>query len=410
MKSAFYASFFLISCAVAMDLLVGMEFDLFVPSFPILQQTFHLSASQVEALLSVNFLGYCLGIPFVGTLSDRQGRKALILWGLGLFTLGSLLCLFGKNYGMLLTGRFFQGLGISAPGILSFLIIADKFPLKKQQTLMGLLNASMNLACGLAPLLGSALTLYFGWKGNFTSLLILGILSLIMVFFALKEEPRPASPSSPSSPAWQDYKKMFSAKPLLLLMGYIVAMVVPYWIFVGMSPLLYMKELGVSLNHFGYYQGIQALSFAAGSLLFGLITHRVSHRKFLIYSNVLAGLSLVLLLILAVFKIQSAPWLTFGLLLFVIGQIVPSSILYTLSLNIVPEIKGSVSGFIQGAKLIFSALSLQLAAWAYDGTFFSTGLIISGFMLLSVVGLILVLRHPGIPVEPLQTKGVKHAS
>ncbi len=405
MKSDFYASFFLILCAIVMDLLVGMEFDLFVPSFPVLQQTFHLSASQVEALLSVNFLGYCVGIPFVGTLSDRKGRKRLILWGLGLFTLGSLLCLLGRNYGMLLGGRFLQGLGISAPGILSFLIIADKFPLKKQQTLMGLLNASMNLACGLAPVLGSALTLYFGWKGNFTSLLALGILSLIMVCCALKEEPRS---STPSSPVWKDYQKMFSSKPLRLLIFYITASFIPYWIFVGMSPLLYMKELGVSLHHFGYYQGILAFSFAVGSLLFGLITHRVSHRKFLVYSNILVGLSLILLLTLAIFKIQSAPWLTFGLLLSVIGGVVPSSILYTLSFNIIPGIKGSVSGFIQGSRLILSALSLQIAAWAYDGTFFSTGLIISGFMLISVVGLIAVLRHPGIPIDPDQ--GVKHDS
>jgi DHA1 family bicyclomycin/chloramphenicol resistance-like MFS transporter len=405
MKLSFWSSFFLISCAIAMDLLVGMEFDLFVPSFPLLQKNFHLSASQVEALLSVNFLGYCLGIPFVGTLSDRQGRKRLILAGLGLFVVGSLLCLLGKNYGMLITGRFLQGLGISSPGILSFLIIADKFPLKKQQTLMGLLNASMNLACGLAPVLGSFLTLYFGWEGNFTSLLILGILSLLMVFFALKEEPRPPTPFS--SP-WHDYQQMFSSKPLRLLMGYIIVAIVPYWIFVGMAPLLYMKELGVSLTHFGYYQGIQAFSFALGSLLFGLITHRVSHRKFLIYSNIFAGLSLILLLSLAVFKIQSAPWLTVGLLLFVISLIVPSSILYTLSLNIIPEIKGSVSGVIQGAKLILSALSLQLAAWTYDGTFFSTGLIISGFMLLSVLGLIAVLRHSGIPIDSDQ--GVKHDS
>jgi DHA1 family bicyclomycin/chloramphenicol resistance-like MFS transporter len=396
MQKILSSSFFLILCAIAMDLLVGMEFDLFTPSFPLLKEAFHLSASEVEALLSVNFLGYCLGIPFMGTLSDRHGRKRLILAGLGLFTLGSLLCLFAINYGMLMTGRFLQGLGISAPGILSFLIIADKFPLKKQQTLMGLLNASMNVACGLAPVLGSILTLYFGWEANFMSLLVLGILSLLMVLFSLREEP---NASVSFSPPWHDYRKMFSSKPLRLLMGYIVAMVVPYWIFVGMSPLLYMKELGVSLSHFGYYQGIQAFSFAIGSLLFGLITHRVSHRKFLIYSNVLAGLSLILLLTLAVFKIQSAPWLTFGLLLFVIGQIVPSSILYTLSLNIIPEIKGSVSGFIQGSKLLLSALSLQLAAWTYDGTFFSTGLIMSGFILLSVIGLIAVLRHPGIPLD-----------
>ncbi len=392
----FWPSFFLILCAVTMDLLVGMEFDLFVPSFPVLQESFHLSVTQVEALLSVNFLGYCLGIPFVGTLSDRQGRKPLILYGLGLFILGSLLCLFGKNYGVLLTGRFLQGLGISAPGILSFLIIADRFPLKKQQTLMGLLNASMNLACALAPVFGSFLTLYFGWKGNFSSLLMLGVAALIMVFFALKEEPRVPVPHEP---IWQDYRKIFSSQPLRLLIFYLIASFVPYGIFVGMSPLLYMKELGVSLSHFGYYQGIQAFSFAAGCLLFGLITHRVSHRKFLIYSNILVGLSFILLLILAVFKIQSAPWLTFGLLLSVMGGVVPSSILYTLSFNIVPKIKGSVSGFIQGVKLILSALSLQLAAWTYDGTFFSTGLIISGFILISIVGLHLVLKHPEIRLD-----------
>jgi DHA1 family bicyclomycin/chloramphenicol resistance-like MFS transporter len=379
-----------------MDLLVGMEFDLFTPSFPLLQKTFHLSASEVEALLSVNFLGYCLGIPFMGTLSDRHGRKRLILSGLGLFVLGSVLCVFGRNYGMILSGRFFQGLGISAPGILSFLIIADKFPLKKQQTLMGLLNASMNVACGLAPVLGSALTLQFGWEGNFLSLLILGIFSLVMVLFSLKEEPK-TSVSHPS--IGQEYRQIFSSKPLLILIGYIIAMVVPYWIFVGMSPLLYMKELGVTLGQFGYYQGIQAFAFAIGSLFFGLITHKVSHRKFLIYSNILSGLSLVLLLGLAVFKIQSAPWLTFGLLLFVIGQIVPSSILYTLSLNLIPQVKGSVSGVLQGANLILSALSLQLAAWTYDGTFFSTGLIMSGFILLSVIGLIVVLRHPRISLK-----------
>lgn len=396
MKSAFWSSFFLIFCAIVMDLLVGMEFDLFVPSFQALQEAFHLSVSQVEALLSANFIGYCLGIPFIGGLSDRHGRKPLILWGLSLFVAGSLLCLMGKTYFFLLSGRFLQGLGVCAPGILSFLIIADRFPLKKQQTLMGLLNASMNLACALAPVLGSALTLYFGWKGNFTTLLMFGIASLLMVFFALQEDQKVRTPHEP---IWSEYRKMFSSKPLRLLIFYIIPSFVPWLVFAGMSPLLYMKELGVSLNHFGYYVGIQALSFAAGSLLFGLITHRVSHRKFLIYSNILVGLSLVCLLILAIFKIQSARWLTFGMLLSVMGGVVPSSILYTLSLNIIPAIKGSLSGFMQGTRLILSALSLQLAAFAYDGTFFSTGLVISGFFLISMVGLQMILKHPEIHLD-----------
>jgi MFS transporter, DHA1 family, multidrug resistance protein len=78
-----------------MDLLSGMEFDLFVPSFPALQASFHLSSFWVEALLSVNFIGYCLSLFIVGVTADRYGRKPILLVGLCIFILGSLLCLIG---------------------------------------------------------------------------------------------------------------------------------------------------------------------------------------------------------------------------------------------------------------------------------------------------------------------------
>lgn len=115
---------------ILMDLLAGMEFDLFVPSFPELQQQFYLSSFWVEALLSVNFAGYCLSLFFVGSLADRYGHRPIILLGLIIFIIGSLLCLSAVPYIFLLGGRFLQGVGIAAPAILSFLIIADAYPLK----------------------------------------------------------------------------------------------------------------------------------------------------------------------------------------------------------------------------------------------------------------------------------------
>src|SRR4051812_35016033 len=120
---------------ILMDLLAGTEFDLFVPSFPELQQYFHLSSFWVEALLSVNFIGYCLGLFFIGALADRYGRKPIILLGLMTFILGNCLCLAIASYPVFLLGRFLQGVGIAAPAILSFLIIADRYPLKQQQFL-----------------------------------------------------------------------------------------------------------------------------------------------------------------------------------------------------------------------------------------------------------------------------------
>ena len=138
-----------------MDILSGMEFDHFVPSFPELQNQFNLSDFWVEALLSVNFAGYCLSLFFVGGLADHYGRKPIILLGLMTFIIGTLLCLWASSYQFLLVSRFLQGVGIATPAILSFLIIADAYPLKKQQSLFAILNGLFNFAADAAPVLGS---------------------------------------------------------------------------------------------------------------------------------------------------------------------------------------------------------------------------------------------------------------
>src|SRR5579863_2290959 len=272
----------LLVTVILMDLLAGIEFDLFVPSFPELQSQFSLSPSLVEALLSVNFIGYCLSLFFVGGLADRYGRKPIILIGLITFIIGSGLCLWATAYPFLLAGRFLQGIGIASPAILSFLIIADSYPLKKQQYYMAMLNGVMNTSVAIAPVVGSYISLYFHWQGNFITLLLLGLMALTMVTVFI---PTFKLPEHKETLSLRGYLPLFKSKPLMLLMANIIFMYVPYWIFVGMSPLLYMKALGVSLSHFGYYQGALALVFALGSVLFGLIMHRYKLNKMLAISS-----------------------------------------------------------------------------------------------------------------------------
>ena len=119
---------------------------------------------------------YCLSLFFVGGLADRYGRKPILLLGLTLFIMGSLLCLWAPFYLLLLIGRFLHGVGIAAPAILSFLIIADSYPLKQQQVFMAMMNGIMNTAVAASPVLGSYITFYFHWQGNFITLLALALL------------------------------------------------------------------------------------------------------------------------------------------------------------------------------------------------------------------------------------------
>lgn len=383
----------MILAVIFMDLLAGMEFDLFVPGFTQLQTDFHLTAFWVEALLSVNFLGYCLSLFIVGNLSDRYGRKSIILWGLLTFIIGSIFCVTSHVYGFLLLGRFLQGIGIAAPAILSFLIIADNYSLEKQQFWMSMLNGSLNFGAGLAPVIGSFITLYFHWQGNFIALLTLGVLAFVMTIIFV---PQYSLSNNQSVTENNGYKILFQSPSLLLTITALIIMTIPYWVFVGISPLLYIKDLHVSFQTFGLYQGILAFTFAIGSILFGLIIQRYSQKEWLSIGIFILIAALLLMGWITLTNSINPIMITIAMLIFVIGQIIPSNILYPLCLNLMPQAKAKISAVTQMGRLIFSALSLEIVGHFYEGTFQNAGMIIGLFILLTIVTQWCVLKDRNI--------------
>lgn len=376
---------------IFMDLLAGMEFDLFVPSFSELQHFFNLSPSWVEALLSINFVGYCISLFFVGKLGDNYGPKSIIVVGLIIFIIGSIFCLWPETYPFLLFGRFLQGLGIAAPAILSFVIIANYYPLKKQQFFMAMLNGAMNISVAVAPVIGSYLTLYFHWQGNFLLLLLLGLITLTMTLLFIPSTNKHFAKEKSE----RGYLNLLRSKPLLLLMTNLVLTFIPYWIFVGMSPLLYLKNFGVQLSTFGYYQGALALTFAVGSMLYGLIlrTTDYTQKKMLKISIHIFILSLISMLFITLSQTANPLWITLGFIPFIIGQVIPTTLLYPLCLNFTPQAKGKISSLIQAARLIGTAVCLQIAGYFYSGSFSNIGLMISFFIISVILTLWMVIKN-----------------
>lgn len=384
-----------------MDILGGAELDLFVPSFPELQTIFDLSPFWVEALLSINLTGFCLSLFFVGTLGDRYGRKPIILIGLGIFIIGTVLCLIFPSYAFLLVGRFLQGVGIAAPATLCFLIIADTYPLKQQQFLMGMLNGIANASIAAAPIVGSYISLYFHWRGNFIALLCFGLIVFCMTICFIPAHAKPAVHVHERL-SLKSYFPLFQSKPLMLLVSHITCIVVTYWVFVGMSPILYMEDLGVNLKHFGFYQGSLALVFAGASIVSGLIIRRYDQKKMLHLSYPFCILSLCVLAWVTLIDSANPILITFALIPLSISVALPLTILYPVCLSLIPHAKGRISALLQANRLIITALALQVAGYYYQHSFQNIGLIITASFSIAVITLFFVIKSKELVKEEAQ--------
>jgi MFS transporter, DHA1 family, multidrug resistance protein len=354
---------------VLMCILGGAEVDIFVPSFPDLQKTFNLSPFMVELTLGVNLTAHCITSLIVGNLGDRYGRRPIILIGLVIFVIGSSFCVLAAAYWQMLFGRLLQGIGISGAVVLSYIVIADKYPPEKQQQMMGVLNGSVGLAMACAPVLGSFINIAYGWQGNFMVLLILGGICLgLGIAFLPKGVMNPVV-----SLSLKEYAPVIKSRKALLYILTIVLALQGYWIFIGISPIFYMEDLGVRLKHFGFYQGILAATFGVISLTSGIYIKKFGQQKCFFFSvSCLMGF-LVIVPLLMLFNTKDPVIITGVMLLQSLGVIFPINVLWPLMLESVPDARGRLGALAVGTRLIVTAMSIQIASYFYDGTIRSLG-------------------------------------
>ena len=356
---------------VLMGILVGAEIDLFVPSFPELERVFHLTPFLVELTLGVNLIAHCISALIVGNLGDKYGRKSVIVSSLLVFTLGSLFCVFASEYYQLLLGRFFQGIGISGPAVLAYVILADMYSVEKQQKIMGILNGIITLSMAFAPVVGSYVNLFFNWRGNFAVLLIIGIVALILSLVFIKKD----APRSNITLSLKEYLPLFKSKKAIFFILTINLFGAVYWIFIGISPILYMDGLGVGLEQFGFYQGAIACAFSLTSFSSAYFLWKFGQRKFFYFGISLMGLFFLLMVALIVFRVNDPLLITCALVLLSIGVLAPMNILWPMLLEAVPGARARLSALSVATRLIMMAVGVQIASFFYNGTFFHLGIL-----------------------------------
>ena len=165
--------------------------DMYLPAMPGIGADLAASPQAMQSTITAYFAAFGLAQMIYGPWADQAGRKLPLYAGIAMFVLGTLLCLTAETANGLIAGRFVQGLGGAALGVVPRAIVRDMMTGAQATRMMAAIMLVFSVSPMLAPLAGSALLLITGWRGIFGALLLAALLSLALLAFAQPETLAP---------------------------------------------------------------------------------------------------------------------------------------------------------------------------------------------------------------------------
>lgn len=338
--------------------LAAMAMNVFLPSLPNMAEDFgvdyRVMQLSVPAYLAVNALLQIL----VGPLSDRYGRRPVILGSLLLFLLATLGTLLAPTAEVFLFFRMLQAV-IVAGMVLSRAVVRDMVPEAQAASMIGYLTMGMAVVPMLSPILGGALDAAFGWQGSFAVMLLAGAGVLALAWADLGETAtsRPASFAA----QFREYPHLLAARRFWGYCGAATFTSGSFFAYLGGAPWVGSEVFGLSAGAVGVYLGVPALGYILGNFLSGRYSTRIGTDRMVLWGAIVvsAGLMASLLTFRAGWQ---APALFFGLFAFMglgNGMVLPNATAGMLSVR--PRLAGTASG-LGGAITIGGGAALAALA------------------------------------------------
>lgn len=336
-----------------------LSIDMGLPSLPTLGRAFGVSAGYAALTVTLFMAGFALSPIIYGTLSDRWGRRPLLIGGLSLFALGGVACLFTPSLNWLLFARFVQGLGAGCGPTLAFAATRDQLSGRALGQRLAMLTMLLNSAPIVAPSLGTLWLYFSGWRGSYIVLAMGGIL-LFIVACAKFDETKPDS-SAPPGGVFEAFLRdttIMRRRPDIFLPGLIYGLSAgAMFAYISISSLLFMKGLGASS---ALYAGLFALTGAAacsGAYTSGRALQKISPLKLMLAGQSLMVLAPSLTMILLGFHTHTIPPIIGCMIvaMFGYGLIAPASAHATL--DPLPEIAGTASAMMNSGQMTCMAIS-----------------------------------------------------
>ena len=346
-----------------------MSIDMYLPSLPAMAADLGAPVSGVQMTLSSFFIGMGLGQMFFGPLSDRFGRRPLLLVGIALYVVTSAFCALAGGIEMLIGLRLLQALGGSAASVIARAMVRDCFTGDEAARVMSLIMLVMGAAPLLAPIVGGYVLLWFDWRGIFWVLTGFGLLCfLLTLIFVRESHPFDRRARHGLVGMLGVYGRVLCHRSA---MGYLLANATAYsgmFAYFAGSPFVFIEVYGVAAEDYGYLFACNVIALMSVSFLNArLVTRLGAHRLFAIAVRIIAIVGIVLL-VNAITGFGGLPGLVIPLLVYVGSLSMIGANAMALALDRFPQAAGSVSALSGGLMFAVGALSAGAVGLFHDGS------------------------------------------
>jgi DHA1 family bicyclomycin/chloramphenicol resistance-like MFS transporter len=380
----------LLALLMAMTAIGPAMLNMIVPALPGLTRQLATDAGTVQLTLSLYLLSLATAQLFLGPLSDRYGRRPVVLAGLALGVVASLVAIAATSIGALIAVRIVQAIGAATGIVISRAIIRDLFERDRAAAMIGLVTTAMVIAPMVAPMIGGVLDTALGWEAIFLFLALFSAAVLIWAFASLKET-RPENVSHTPFAIWHDTRGLLgSAK----FQGYVLVAALgsaPFFTFLGGSPHTVVTLMGRTSAEFGLWFALMSLGYMGGNFSVSRLSQRFGVDALIVTGlciELVGGVLTVALVALAPGGGPATIFIPQLVISFGNGLLLPNAIAGAVSVR--PQAAGTASGITGFVQMAMGAAATQAVTMMLAGA--ATAMPMAWMMLAAIVAAAVAFR------------------
>ena len=362
-----------------------------IPALPATAKALDISISTVQLTITLYLVGLAIGQLLYGPVSDRFGRRPVLLVGMTLFTAASLLTAMAPNPAVLIGGRILQSIGGCSGLVLGRAAVRDSATPEKAAGQLALLTLVMSMVPAIAPAIGGYITAFIHWRASYVLLAAIGAATLVATALVLPETNRTRDLGPGGRSLWRGYVRLLRSPAFL---GYAVGgacSTTSFYGFMAAAPFIFENYLHRPTQEVGLYYLILMGGVALGSLGANRLAKRVHLRTGLRIANALTVIGAALLALCNVVDWLTPLTVVGTVAVFMVGAGMTSPFALAGSVSVNPQAIGAASGMYGFIQMGYGMIcTVVIEVWhpgaIYPVTAVLLGSAVAGCLVIALAG------------------------